>query len=183
MFEFPHSFQPYRPRHLCFQTREVLGRVCTYFREFAKRFSALGNNITGTPFENPDRMASHATGFTIPTIRRCGERMEAVPLCTYRPGSSLFSLLLKGFNLLNAFLFLLIYEVLLQDEELSNLSVTFSDEPWFANSKGRARPMPTIRRRPRKRSLLSLVSTSEAEVSELVSRFTTVKDSKRRLML
>ncbi|KAE9419990.1 hypothetical protein Angca_000670, partial [Angiostrongylus cantonensis] len=98
---------------------------------------SLGNNITGTPFENPDRMASHATGFTIPTIRRCGERMEAVPLCTYRPGS---------------------------DEELSNLSVTFSDEPWFANSKGRARPMPTIRRRPRKRSLLSLVSTSEAEV-------------------
>ncbi|VDM57568.1 unnamed protein product [Angiostrongylus costaricensis] len=123
-----------------FKHGKLLEEYALIFENLRKDFPrSLGNNIAGTPFENPDRMASHATGFTIPTIRRCGERMEAVPLCTYRPGS------------------------VPTDEELSNLSVTFSDEPWYASSKGRARPMPTIRRRPRKRSLLSLVSTSEAE--------------------
>ncbi|KAJ1365738.1 hypothetical protein KIN20_026159 [Parelaphostrongylus tenuis] len=128
-----------RPRHLCSQTRDVIGRVCAYFREFSKRYSALGNNIIGTPFENPERMASHATGFTLLTIRRCGERMEAVPSCTYRSGA------------------------VPTDEELSNLSSTFSDEPWCIGAKNRARLMPTTRRKPRKKSPPFVDSTSETE--------------------
>uniref|UniRef100_A0A7I4YAH8 RING-type domain-containing protein n=1 Tax=Haemonchus contortus TaxID=6289 RepID=A0A7I4YAH8_HAECO len=129
---------PARPRHLCDQTREVIGRVCAYFREFSKRFASLGNNISGTPFENPDRMAAHATGFTLPTIRRCSDRMESVPHCTYRPGS------------------------LPTDDELSKLSLTFADEPWLATLKNRCH-YSASRKRTKKPSPPSPVSLSEVE--------------------
>ncbi|KAK6032289.1 hypothetical protein OSTOST_01540, partial [Ostertagia ostertagi] len=36
----PGTKTPSRPRHLCDQTREVIGRVCAYFREFSKRFAS-----------------------------------------------------------------------------------------------------------------------------------------------
>ncbi|VDO24826.1 unnamed protein product [Haemonchus placei] len=98
----------------------------------------LGNNIAGTPFENPDRMAAHATGFTLPTIRRCSDRMESVPHCTYRPGS------------------------LPTDDELSKLSLTFADEPWLAPLKNRCH-YSASRKRTKKPSPPSPVSLSEVE--------------------
>ncbi|KAK5985259.1 hypothetical protein GCK32_000686 [Trichostrongylus colubriformis] len=129
---------PSRPRHLCDQTREVIGRVCAYFREFSKRFASLGNNIAGTPFENPERMAAHATGFTLPTIRRCCERMEVIPHCTYRPGS------------------------LPTEDELSKLSSTFAGEPWLNSLRARNR-CGAVRKRTKKPSTPSSVSLSEME--------------------
>ncbi|KAK6742939.1 hypothetical protein RB195_010297 [Necator americanus] len=130
---------PSRPRHLCDQTREVIGRVCAYFREFSKRFAALGNNITGTPFENPERMASHATGFTLPTIRRCGERMEAVPFCTVSTGS------------------------ISTEEDICNLSWIFSEEPWCIAQRTKGRTSTTTRKRQKKRTTPS-PSLSDIEV-------------------
>ncbi|KAK6060021.1 hypothetical protein COOONC_02321, partial [Cooperia oncophora] len=83
-------------------------------------------------------MASHATGFALPTIRRCYDRMEVVPHCTYRPGS------------------------LPTDDELSNLSLTFADEPWFASLKARSHS-GVPRKRTKKPSTPSPVSLSEME--------------------
>ncbi|CAJ0597805.1 unnamed protein product [Cylicocyclus nassatus] len=129
---------PSRPRHLCDQTREVVGRVCAYFREFSRRFAALGNNIAGTPFENPERMASHATGFTLPTIRRCGERMETIPPCTASTAK------------------------VPTEEELCNLSWIFSEEPWYIAQRARGKSAANPRKRPRRRAPSS-PSISEAE--------------------
>ncbi|VDL78292.1 unnamed protein product [Nippostrongylus brasiliensis] len=122
----PGSKVPSRPRHLCDQTREIIGRVCAYFREFSKRYAALGNTIANTPFEHPDRMASHATGFALQTIRKCAERVEVMPYCTYRPGSHP------------------------TEQQLEDLSQAFSEEPLYASLKDRGRCHPT-RKKTRKR--------------------------------
>ncbi|KAL6727029.1 hypothetical protein Aduo_008944 [Ancylostoma duodenale] len=130
---------PSRPRHLCEQTRDIVARVLAFFREFAKRFAALGNNIQGTPFENPERMASQATGFTLPTVRRCGERMEAVPPCTASSGGAP------------------------TEEDICNLSWIFSEEPWYIAQRTKGRTSTTARRKTRKRAPSLSPSLSEAE--------------------
>ncbi|RCN47733.1 hypothetical protein ANCCAN_06197 [Ancylostoma caninum] len=135
----PDVKAPSRPRHLCEQTRDIVARVLAFFREFSKRFAALGNNIQGTPFENPERMASQATGFTLPTIRRCGERMEAVPPCTASSGGAP------------------------TEEDICNLSWIFSEEPWYIAQRTKGRTSTTARRKARKRAPSLSPSLSEVD--------------------
>ncbi|EYB89949.1 hypothetical protein Y032_0225g2751 [Ancylostoma ceylanicum] len=135
----PGAKAPSRPRHLCEQTRDIVARVLAFFREFAKRFAALGNDVKGTPFENPERMASQATGFTLPTVRRCGERMEAVPPCTASSAGAP------------------------TEEDICNLSWIFSEEPWYIAQRTKGRTSTTARRKTRKRAPSLSPSLSEIE--------------------
>ncbi|VDO19953.1 unnamed protein product, partial [Heligmosomoides polygyrus] len=159
------------------------------WEQIIRRRSGLGNTVAGTPFEHPDRMASHATGFALPTIRRCSERVDVVPHCTYRPGSVptvrlLTSALGRAAQSQGTGRNLTLRSAVTQylcrfgvhataggffdcEEELSSLSRTFADEPWYPSLKDKSRAPPP-RKKTKKRPTPSPASLSEMEVRHTI---------------